>query len=102
MSATWSEFRDSLNLTQEEEDEISLEKDIINAIIDAREQHGLTQEQLAELCGMSQPAIARLEKAIHSPKLNSILKLLRPLGYRLAVVKDSEEVNVASQQGKLA
>ena len=41
---------------------------------------------------MSQPAIARLEKAIHSPKLSSILKLLRPLGYRLTLVKEPETV----------
>ena len=102
MSAKWKEFRDSLKLTQEEENEISLEKDIINAIIDAREQHGLTQEQLAELCGMSQPAIARLEKAAHSPKLKSILKLLRPLGYRLAVVKDPEAKNVTIKRETLS
>ena len=41
MSANWNDFRESLNLTQEEEDEISLEKDIINAIIDLREQNNL-------------------------------------------------------------
>jgi transcriptional regulator with XRE-family HTH domain len=77
-----------LNLTPEEEKIISLEKSLINAVVDAREQNGLTQKQLAELCGVKQPVIARLESAVHSPQINSMLKILRPLGYTLAVVKE--------------
>jgi len=88
MATTWKDFRQTLNLTPEEEEIINLEKSLISAIVDAREQSGLTQKQLSELCGVKQPVIARLESAAHSPQINSIIKILKPLGYTLAVVKD--------------
>ena len=89
MATTWKELRQSFALTPEEEEIINLEKSLINAIVDAREQSGLTQKQLSELCGVKQPVIARLESAVHSPQVNSIIKILKPLGYTLAVVKDN-------------
>ena len=84
---TWSDFRKTLNLTPEEENAIELEKSLIRAVVKAREQNGLTQKQLSELCGVKQPIIARLERAMHSPQINSIIRILQPLGYTLAVVK---------------
>ena len=88
MATSWKDFRQTLNLTPEEEEIISLEKSVINAIVDAREENGLTQKQLSELCGVQQPVIARIERAVHSPQINSIIKILKPLGYTLAVVKE--------------
>jgi predicted transcriptional regulator len=87
---TWKEVRESLCLTPEEESVISLEKALISAVAEAREQSGLTQKQLSELCGIKQPVIARLESAAHSPQVSSILRVLRPLGYTLAVVKEEQ------------
>jgi len=88
MATNWKNFRKTLNLSPEEEEIINLEKSLINAIVDAREQNGLTQKQLSELCGVKQPVISRLESAVHSPQINSIIKILKPLGYSLAVIKD--------------
>ena len=88
MATSWRDFRQTLNLTPEEEEIINLEKSVINAIVDAREENGLTQKQLSELCGVKQPVIARIERAVHSPQINSIIKILMPLGYTLAVVKN--------------
>jgi predicted transcriptional regulator len=93
MATEWREFRKTLNLTQEEEDIISLEKSLINALVEARENSGLTQKQLSELCGIKQPVIARLESAVHSPQINSMIRILRPLGYTLAVVKEEPTAN---------
>jgi transcriptional regulator with XRE-family HTH domain len=90
MSTNWKDFRQTLNLTPEEEDIINLEKSLINAVVEAREKSGLTQIQLSELCGIKQPVIARLESAIHSPQINSMIRILKPLGYTLAVVKESQ------------
>jgi len=90
MATNWKDFRKNLNLTPEEEEIISLEKSLINAVVEAREQNGLTQQQLSELCGIKQPVIARLESAIHSPQINSMIRILKPLGYTLAVVKEEE------------
>jgi len=88
MATNWTEFRKSLELTPEEEEIINLEKALVTAVVEAREQSGLTQKQLSELCGIKQPVIARLESAIHSPQINSVIKILKPLGYTLAVVKE--------------
>ena len=88
MATNWKDLRKTFNLTPEEEEIINLEKSLISAIVDAREQSGLTQKQLSELCGVKQPVIARLESAVHSPQINSIIKILKPLGYSLSVVKD--------------
>ena len=88
MATNWKDFRKGLDLSPEEEEMISLEKSLINAIVEAREENGLTQKQLSDLCGIKQPVIARLESAIHSPQINSIIKILKPLGYTLAVVKE--------------
>lgn len=32
--------------------------------------------------------IARLESAVHSLQINSMIRILKPLGYTLAVVKE--------------
>lgn len=87
MATEWSDFRKTLKLSREDEEIIRLEAALIEAVVDAREQSGLTQRQLSELCGIKQPVLARLESAAHSPQINSLIKILRPLGYTLAVVK---------------
>lgn len=93
MATNWKDFRKTLNLMPEEEDIINLEKSLITAVVEAREQSGLTQKQLSELCGVKQPVIARLESAMHSPQINSMIKILKPLGYTLAVVKEETTVH---------
>ena len=65
---------------------IALEKELIMTLVRIREEKGLTQAQMAELCGVSQPTIARLERATHSPQLDSLFKILVPLGYTLQIV----------------
>jgi predicted transcriptional regulator len=87
MATTWKAFRDILALSPEEEEMIGFEKALISAVVEAREKSGLTQQQLSDLCGVKQPVIARLESAAHSPQVNSIIRILKPLGYTLAVVK---------------
>lgn len=86
MASTWKELRNELNINQEDESIINLEKDIIKTMVAIREEKGLTQSQLAELCNIKQPVIARMESAVHSPQIDSILKVLVPLGYTLEVV----------------
>lgn len=90
MATTWKQVRENLNLTPEDESMIELERSLIEAVVEAREESGLTQKQLSELCGIKQPVIARLESAVHSPQINSMIRILKPLGYTLAVVKEQQ------------
>ena len=88
---TWKQIRDELDITKEDEALIALEMDIIKTMVKIREEKGLTQAQLATLCGVKQPVIARLEKSAHSPQVNSVLKILSKLGYTLKVVPMEQE-----------
>jgi transcriptional regulator with XRE-family HTH domain len=54
-------------------------------MVKIREEQGLSQAQLAEKCNMKQSVIARMETAVHSPQVDSLLKILTPLGYTLKI-----------------
>ena len=82
----WKEFREELSITPEEENVIELEKDLLRAMAAIREEQGLSQADLAAKCNVKQPVIARMEKAVHSPQIDSLLKVLVPLGYKLQIV----------------
>ena len=86
MAVTWKELRSELNISEEDEKLIELEKELIRTMVQIREEKGMTQSQLAELCNVKQPVIARMESAVHSPQIDSLLKILVPLGYTLKIV----------------
>lgn len=79
------EFMNSI-LTPEEMAESDLRVAIIGEIIKARQEKGISQKKLEELSGVKQPIIARMEKGTTSPQIDTILKVLLPLGKTLAVV----------------
>ena len=79
------DFIDNL-LTPEEVAESNLRVALIGELVKARQEKGLSQKKLEELSGVKQPIIARMEKGITSPQLDTILKVLAPLGKTLAIV----------------
>jgi len=79
------EFIDSL-LTPEEIAESNLRVALIGELIKARQEQGMSQRKLEELSGVKQPVIARIENGKTSPQINTVLKLLAPLGKTLAIV----------------
>lgn len=82
----WSDLKDTLDLSEDEKDEIALKVKIVGEIINARQDKNITQQALEELSGVKQPVIARLENNITDPQLTTILRILRPLGKTLGVV----------------
>lgn len=88
---TWKEVKDNLNISAEREAEIQLERDIIEATIEARKKNKLTQRELSEISGVKQPAIARIEKYMNSPQTSTLIKLLYPMGYTIRVVPLEEQ-----------
>ena len=90
---TFTSFNDlwkSSNLTQAEKDEIQLKISLVGKLIEAREKKGISQKRLAEMSGLKQPAIARLERMQATPQIDTLFKVLKPLGYTLAIVPDNE------------
>lgn len=88
---TWKELKNGLSIDKENQNAIALEKDLIRTMVAIREEKGLTQSQLAEICHVKQPVIARMESSVHSPQIDSLLKILTPLGYTLQIVPMGEE-----------
>lgn len=87
---TWDELeRDLLDkgyLTLEEKAASDLRVSLIGELIKARQEQGISQKKLEELSGVKQPIIARMEKGTTSPQIDTVLKVLAPLGKTLAVV----------------
>ena len=82
---TWKEIRAEL-YTPEEIAESNLRVALIGELIKARNEKGISQKKLEELSGVKQPIIARMEKGHTNTQIETILKILAPLGKTLAVV----------------
>ncbi len=74
------------NVTPAERAKIEFEVELIGKLVEAREAKGLTQEQLAKAAGVKQSAIARLENLKATPQIDTLFKVLTPMGYKLAIV----------------
>ena len=83
---TWKTLRQEFELSSEDEKLIEMEKELIKTMVGIREEKGLTQVGLAELCNVKQSTIARMETQTHSPQIDSLLRILVPLGYTLQIV----------------
>ena len=88
---TWNDYKEHVK-AQSREDKENMEKieelsGIIGAMILRREELGLSQRELAARCGISQPALARLESCRSAPQLDTMLKVMKPLGLTLTVTR---------------
>ena len=81
---TWKEVRPEI-YTAEEIRESNLRVAIIGELIKARNEQGLSQRELEQLSGVKQPIISRMEAGETSPQLDTILRVLAPLGKTLYV-----------------
>ena len=81
---TWADVRKEL-LTPEEIAESDLRVALIGELIKARKERGLSQRELEALSGVKQPVSARMENGSTVPNLNTILKVLAPLGKTLYI-----------------
>ena len=65
------------------------ESALLDALLKARQEAGLTQAQVAELMGTQAPAVARLERALatgkHSPSVATLRRYVKACGKRLVL-----------------
>ena len=80
----WDEVRECL-LTQEERAASAVRVGLMIELTKARNERGISQKKLEELSGVKQPIIARMEKGSTSPQLDTVLKVLAPLGKTLYI-----------------
>ena len=82
----WDEAFDREHFTPEEIAESDMRVAIITELVKARQEQGISQRQLEEMSGVKQPQIARMERGDANPQLDTLLKVLAPLGKTLAIV----------------
>lgn len=88
---TFSDYlNDESRVSKAEKAQIEFETALIGKLIEAREEKGLSQRELAEISGLKQPAIARLESMQTTPQINTLFKVLSSLGYTLTIVPTEE------------
>ena len=58
---------------------------MIQALIDARHQSGLTQKELARKTGIAQPDISKLEHGNANPSVRTLLRLAKGMGMQLKI-----------------
>lgn len=59
---------------------------VVDEVAEARRAACVSQKQLGEASGIKQPVIARLERGGAMPRLDTLIKVLAPLGKTLKVV----------------
>lgn len=82
---SWENFEKDI-YTADEIRESDLRVSLISEFIRARDELGISQKKLEELSGVKQPIIARMEKGYSNPQIETVLKLLAPMGKTLAIV----------------
>ena len=86
-----TKFQDFLNEQinnpdfRKEYETLEIEDTIIQTFIDARKLSGLTQKQLSEKTGITQPDISKLENGNANPSIRTLKRLSNAMGMKLKV-----------------
>lgn len=88
---TWNDYKDHVKTVDpvagKDLEDIEEQTAIISAVIKKRTELGMSQRDLATICGIPQSSVARIEAHTTTPKLDTLIKIMRPLGLRLTVSK---------------
>lgn len=82
-----------MNEFNKEKKLIELEYDLICDFIKLRNELGLSQQKMADECGVVREMIAVIENQSKHPQINTLIKILEPFGYTLSIIKIREEKN---------
>lgn len=86
---TWDDYKDHVKTVDPEAKKDMEEAEniasIVGAMIEQRNALGISQRELASLCGIPQSSVARIESFKTTPNLDTLLKIFQPLGLKLTV-----------------
>ena len=72
---------------------LELEYNLICDFVKLRNELGLSQQKMADECGVVREMIAVIENRKKQPQINTLIKILEPFGYTLSITKIKEEFN---------
>ncbi|MDO5575327.1 MAG: helix-turn-helix transcriptional regulator [bacterium] len=88
---TWDDYKNHIkaidSIAGKDLEQIEEQAAIISAVIKKRTELGISQRDLAAICGIPQSSVARIEAHTTTPKLDTLIKIMRPLGLKLTVLK---------------
>ena len=92
------------SIPKERVEEIHAVAEIMAGIIAQRRRRGLTQGELAEMVGVKQQAIARMERGGSTPNVTTLIKVARALGLSVKLVPEAgvEQVKRARDEDAAA
>ncbi len=79
-----------MNEMDKEKSIIELEYNLICDFIKLRNELGLSQQKMADECGVVREMIAVIENRKKHPQINTLIKILEPFGYTLSITKIKE------------
>ena len=86
---TWNDYKNYVKKIDPESkknlEDMENTAEIISALIKRRSALGLSQRDLAAMCGIPQSSVARIESFKTTPKLDTLLKLMHPLSFKISV-----------------
>lgn len=82
----WTKELERELFTPEEIEQNNLRARLMIELIEARQAQGISQRDLESISGVTQSAIARIESGTASPTLDTLFKVLVPLGKTLKIV----------------
>lgn len=86
---TWNDYKEHVKAVDPEIakdiDEIEGISAIVSAMVEQRTAMGLSQRELAAMCGIPQSSVARIEACRTTPNLSTLLNIFQHLDLRLTV-----------------
>ena len=86
---TWNDYKEHVREVDPEVskdlEEVEELSKIVKAMVEQRNALGLSQRELAAMCGIPQSSVARIESFKTIPNLDTLLKIFRQLGLKLNV-----------------
>jgi ribosome-binding protein aMBF1 (putative translation factor) len=86
---TWNDYKEHVRTADPEiskdMEEVEALSQIVKAMVEQRNALGLSQRELAALCGIPQSSVARIESFKTVPNLDTLLKIFQQLGLKLSV-----------------
>ena len=74
-------------MNKNKEDKLKeIEYEFVQDFIKLRKDNHLTQEAMANQSGVIRLTVTRIENLITSPQINTLIKILEPVGYTVKIV----------------
>lgn len=87
---TWEDFKKDAKeidpIVKTDIEEMETLATIVSKIIERRNELGYSQRDLANLCGLPHSSVARIETYKVMPKVDTLIKIMIPLGLKLSAV----------------